>query len=88
MTGSPVPLWHIEDLDAPVGVRAVTEHHPILADGREVRLSFIKTVPRDAHSSGRRSRTASRSGKTAKPTDLSGSTAFAATTRSCGKRCE
>jgi hypothetical protein len=47
MTGSPVPLWHIEELDSPVPVRSVTDRHLVLADGRTVPLPFIESVPHD-----------------------------------------
>ena len=48
MTGSPVPLWHIERLDHPVSVRSVGEDALILADGRRVKLPFIKRLPKGA----------------------------------------
>ena len=47
LTGSPVPLWHIERLDHPVPVGAVGEDALVLADGRRVRLPFIKRLPKD-----------------------------------------
>ena len=47
MTGSPIPLWHIEKLDAPVQVTATTEDHLILQDGRTITLPFIMRIPHD-----------------------------------------
>ena len=46
-TGSPIPLWHIEHLDHPVRVRNAGESSLELADGRSIRLPFIKTLPKD-----------------------------------------
>lgn len=48
LTGSPVPWWHIEKLNAPLPVRTVTETSLVLEDGREVHLPFIKELPKDA----------------------------------------
>jgi hypothetical protein len=48
LTGSPVPLWHIERLDRPVSVRTVGEDALVLADGRRFRLPFIKRLPTEA----------------------------------------
>jgi hypothetical protein len=48
MTGSPIPLWHIEKLDAPVPVSTAAEHHLVLQDGRKITLPFIKTIPYDS----------------------------------------
>lgn len=45
LTGSPIPLWHLESLDSPVQVKEITEEHLILADGRTVRLPFIRRLP-------------------------------------------
>jgi hypothetical protein len=45
LTGSPIPLWYTEHLDRPVLVKEVTEKSLILADGRSVRLPFIKRLP-------------------------------------------
>lgn len=47
MTGSPIPLWHLEKLDAPITVSATTEDHLVLQDGRTISLPFIKTIPHD-----------------------------------------
>lgn len=47
LTGSPIPLWHIEHLNAPVVVRSISEMHFILADGRKVALPFIKELPQE-----------------------------------------
>lgn len=44
-TGSPIPLWHIERLDHPTAVRSVAPDALLLADGRRVRLPFIKRIP-------------------------------------------
>jgi hypothetical protein len=45
MTGSPIPLWYIEILDAPVSVSAASDDRLILQDGRTITLPFIKTIP-------------------------------------------
>ena len=47
LTGSPIPLWHIEHLNAPVVVRSISETHFILEDGRKVALPFIKELPQE-----------------------------------------
>jgi len=47
LTGSPVPLWHIEHLNAPVVVRSISETHFVLEDGRKVVLPFIKELPHE-----------------------------------------
>jgi hypothetical protein len=47
LTGSPIPLWHFEHLNAPVVVRSISETHFILEDGRKVALPFIKELPRE-----------------------------------------
>ena len=46
MTGSPVPLWHIERLDHPVPVRAIGQGALVLADGRQAKLPFLKALPK------------------------------------------
>ena len=46
LTGSPVPLWHIERLNNPIAVTTVGDTL-VLANGRRVRLPFIKTIPKD-----------------------------------------
>jgi hypothetical protein len=45
LTGSPIPLWHIEHLNHPVVVKEVIDKSLILADGRRVSLPFIKRLP-------------------------------------------
>ena len=46
-TGSPIPLWHIERLDHPVGeITAIGDEALELKDGSTVRLPFIKRLPR------------------------------------------
>ena len=45
-TGSPIPLWHIERLNHPVAVRAIGDDSLELEDGRNVRLPFIKKLPK------------------------------------------
>jgi hypothetical protein len=45
-TGSPIPLWHIERLNHPVAVRAIGEDALELRDGGQVRLPFIKKLPK------------------------------------------
>lgn len=47
LTGSPIPLWHIEHLDHPIAVKAIDPEALVLADGRRVRLPFIKRLPRN-----------------------------------------
>lgn len=47
MTGSPIPLWHFEQLDAPVHVRSITAESLLLEDGRTVALPFIEEIPHD-----------------------------------------
>ena len=46
LTGSPIPLWHSEQLDHPVVVKALTDKTLVLADGRSVALPFIKRLPK------------------------------------------
>ena len=46
-TGSPIPLWHIEHLNAPVLVRSITKTHLHLEDGRKITLPLIKELPHD-----------------------------------------
>jgi hypothetical protein len=46
MTGSPVPLLHIERPDRPVVVSEVTDDALVLADGSRVRLPFMKRLPK------------------------------------------
>ena len=45
LTGSPLPLWHIESLNSPFAVRSISASHLVLDDGREVALPFIKELP-------------------------------------------
>jgi hypothetical protein len=47
MTGSPIPLWYIEKLDAPVSVAAASDDNLILHDGRTITLPFIKKIPHE-----------------------------------------
>jgi hypothetical protein len=47
LTGSPIPLWHIERLRSPVAVVAIERETLVLDDGRRVRLPFIKRIPQD-----------------------------------------
>ncbi len=47
LTGSPIPLWHIEHLNAPVNVRSISKTHFVLDDGRKVALPFIKELPNE-----------------------------------------
>ena len=47
ITGFPVPLWHIEELNDPVAVKSATRTHLILEDGREVTLPFVVELPHD-----------------------------------------
>lgn len=45
LTGSPVPLWWTDRLERPVKVIGCTEEALILADGRSVRLPFLRRLP-------------------------------------------
>ena len=47
LTGSPIPLWHIDQLEAPRIVKSVSASHLELADGQNVALPFIKALPQD-----------------------------------------
>lgn len=47
VTGSPIPLWHLEGLESPALIHSAVGRNLILADGRTVELPFIKAVPRD-----------------------------------------
>jgi hypothetical protein len=47
LTGSPIPLWHIEKLDNPIAVKSVTETHMMLEDGQKITLPFISEIPHD-----------------------------------------
>jgi hypothetical protein len=47
LTGSPVPLWRIEQLDSPQTVKAVNGPHLELTNGQKVALPFIKALPQD-----------------------------------------
>lgn len=46
LTGSPIPLWHLENLHSPIPVRSVTETAIVLEDGQQVSLPFISKLPR------------------------------------------
>ncbi|MCA9096019.1 MAG: hypothetical protein KDA68_21210, partial [Planctomycetaceae bacterium] len=45
MTGSPIPLWHIQKLNGAVKVKTATYSALILEDEREIQLPFIKRIP-------------------------------------------
>jgi hypothetical protein len=47
LTGSPIPLWYIESLHDPVAVAAIADESLVLADGRQVRLPYIRKLPKD-----------------------------------------
>lgn len=47
LTGSPIPLWYIEELENPEQVVAVTDTELILADGAHVKLPRIGRMPTD-----------------------------------------
>ncbi len=47
LTGSPIPLWHIEKLKDPVAVKSVTKTHMMLEDGHSITLPFITALPHD-----------------------------------------
>jgi hypothetical protein len=53
LTGSPIPLWYIESLHDPVTVTAIADESLVLADGRQVRLPYIKKLPKDDPTFGR-----------------------------------
>lgn len=45
LTGSPVPMWHIEALENPRQVVEVTDNAILMDDGNRLALPFIKTLP-------------------------------------------
>ena len=45
MTGSPIPLWYIEELQNPAKVLAVSDTSLTLEDGSEVELPYIQEIP-------------------------------------------
>ena len=47
LTGSPIPLWHIETLNDPVTVTSVTESQLVLEDGQGIALPYITAIPHD-----------------------------------------
>jgi hypothetical protein len=47
LTGTPVPLWHLESLHNPVEVNLITEKHLVLVDGQELTLPNISEIPAD-----------------------------------------
>lgn len=47
-TGSPIPLWHIEDLQNPGNVAVAAEEHLLLEDGRKLKLPHIHRIPHRA----------------------------------------
>jgi len=47
MTGSPIPLWHIERLVQPVAVVEVKSDKLALEDGREIKLPLMLSLPQD-----------------------------------------
>ncbi|APZ93344.1 hypothetical protein [Fuerstiella marisgermanici] len=47
-TGTPIPLWHFEELNNPVAVTSATANALILEDGVEVTLPFISEIPYDS----------------------------------------
>lgn len=47
LTGTPVPLWHLESLDNPVEVNLITDEHLILVDGQKLSLPHISEIPAD-----------------------------------------
>ncbi|MCA9124946.1 MAG: hypothetical protein H6822_06575 [Planctomycetaceae bacterium] len=48
LTGSPIPLWHIETLNDPVAVVSTTKTHLILDNGQRMTLPFITELPYDS----------------------------------------
>jgi hypothetical protein len=46
MTGSPIPLWHVEKLVSPVAVKEVSADELLLEDGRHIRLPLISSLPK------------------------------------------
>ncbi len=49
MTGSPIPLWHLEKLDNPASVESITSEYIKTDDGREITLPHITILPSDDH---------------------------------------
>lgn len=47
LTGSPIPLWHIEELNNPRQVEEVTEDHLVLEDGTKLKIPLMKSLPFD-----------------------------------------
>lgn len=47
LTGSPIPLWYVEELEHPEPVMAVADSALILANGAHVELPFIRKLPTD-----------------------------------------
>lgn len=45
MTGSPIPLWHIERLQSPTAVKEIRANELVLEDGRHTRLPLIVSLP-------------------------------------------
>jgi len=45
LTGSPIPLWHLEELRSPVAVCRATAEHLELADGRTIKLPYVRKIP-------------------------------------------
>lgn len=47
LTGSPIPLWHLESLDNPVEVSSITERQLVLGGGTKLSLPYIEEIPVD-----------------------------------------
>lgn len=45
MTGSPIPLWHIESLDSPIKVSKAKSDVLLLENGSSLKLPNINTIP-------------------------------------------
>lgn len=43
-TGSPIPLWDLETLQSPVGVREITDEFLLLDNGQKVKLPMIQRI--------------------------------------------
>src|ERR1041384_6010110 len=47
LTGSPIPLWHLESLDNPIPITAISEDNLVVQDGRTITRPFITKIPHD-----------------------------------------
>lgn len=47
LTGNPFPTWHLESLNSPIAIKSVKADGLLLADGRTIKLPFVKRIPAD-----------------------------------------